>query len=244
VSCVATCDETEVFIWDVQTARVQRRLVARVPGGPSSVALSPDGQMVAAGVGFSRISLWNLGNAADSQARAEPMAELAGPGGHKGEVRGLSFSPDGKTLASSSVDGRVILWDVAAQKPLAESLIGTGRTVWSVAYQPGGLLLAIANGDGTVSLRDARSGDRIGPFLRDHGDGARSVAFRSDGAVLASAGLDGRVILWDTSPESWAQRACHVANRNLSLAEWRKYLGEREYQQTCPELPAAANDEP
>jgi WD40 repeat protein len=104
------------------------------------------------------------------------------------------------------------------------------------------MLLAIANGDGTVSLRDARSGDRIGPFLHNHEDGVRAVAFSSDGALLASTGVDGRVVLWDTSPEDWEARACAVASRNLTLAEWRRYLGQRPYQRTCPDLPDGSSE--
>ena len=146
-------------------------------------------------------------------------------------------------LASGSIDGRLILWDVATRAPLSESLMGTGRAVLGVAYRPpDGMLLAVANGDGTVSLRDARSGDRVGPYLRDHGAGARSVAFTSDGTVLASTGLDGRVILWDVSPVSWEERACRAANRNLTPAEWRKYLGQRDYRAVCPNLPAGDSE--
>lgn len=243
-SCGRSCIETEVLVWDLPSATVVRRLATRDQIGPSSVAISPDGKTVVAGVGFARIALWTLDEAGPDAPPAEPTASLGGSGatGHKGEVRGLAFSADGKTLASSSTDGRVILWDVATRTQLSESLVGTGRTVWDVTFQPDGMLLAVANGDGTVSLRDARSGDRIGPFLRDHGEGARRVAFTSDGATLASTGLDGRVLLWDTDPASWAAQACRIANRNLTTEEWRKYLGERRYQKTCPDLPAGQDD--
>ncbi len=238
VSCGETCNDSQVLIWDATSETVQRQLGVRDLAGPTSLALSPDGRKVVVGLGFARISLWKLdGDPAGSAPPGGPTADLVGRGGHNGEVRGLAFSADGDTLASSSTDGRVILWDVATRMPLSESLVGTGRTVWDVTYQPDGMLLAIANGDGTVSLRDAQSADRIGPFLRDHGDGARSVAFSPDGAVLASTGLDGRVILWDTSSDAWEARVCRVANRNLSPSEWRKYLGERAYQKTCPDLP-------
>ncbi|MFP4436001.1 MAG: hypothetical protein ACLFVO_02035 [Chloroflexaceae bacterium] len=36
---------------------------------------------------------------------------------------------------------------------------------------------------------------------------------------------------------SWKSRACRIANRNLTAAEWRRYLGDRPYEQTCPDLP-------
>jgi WD40 repeat protein len=250
VSCdqrlIGQCKAVQVLIWDLQTAEVRQRLSANVSGEPLpipwSIALSPDGKFVAAGIGYGRITVWPLDGGATATASPEPIASMTGnmygQRGHRGEVWGLTFSPEGSTLASAGADGRVILWDVPSWGVGAESLVGTGRTIWDVAYQPpSGMLLAIANGDGTVSLRDARSGDRIGPFLHNHEDGVRAVAFSSDGALLASTGVDGRVVLWDTSPEGWEARACGVASRNLTLAEWRRYLGQRPYQRTCPDLP-------
>jgi hypothetical protein len=45
------------------------------------------------------------------------------------------------------------------------------------------------------------------------------------------------VRLWDIAPQSWVNRACQIANRNLSQEEWRKYFGDKPHQKTCPELP-------
>ena len=39
-------------------------------------------------------------------------------------------------------------------------------------------------------------------------------------------------------PRSWMTRACRIAGRNLSQAEWRQYMGDRPYRKTCPDLPA------
>jgi hypothetical protein len=45
------------------------------------------------------------------------------------------------------------------------------------------------------------------------------------------------VRLWDVDPHSWRQRACVIANRNLTREEWWKYMGDEPYRKTCPELP-------
>jgi hypothetical protein len=36
---------------------------------------------------------------------------------------------------------------------------------------------------------------------------------------------------------NWKARACRAAGRNLTLEEWQRYLGDRPYELTCPDLP-------
>jgi hypothetical protein len=55
--------------------------------------------------------------------------------------------------------------------------------------------------------------------------------------MLASGGNDGTVILWDVDIESWEERACRIANRNLTLLEWAQYLEDEPYRKTCPNVP-------
>jgi len=45
-------------------------------------------------------------------------------------------------------------------------------------------------------------------------------------------------MLWDTNFESWLAQACRMANRNLTQAEWERFIGrETSYRRTCPNLP-------
>ena len=91
-----------IRIWDVLTGKQTRTLVAR--RSPVQVlAFSPDGQYLAAGFGYTGsstteeydqlVKVWNL-------ASLELVASLE----HRNTIAGVSFSPDGKLLASACHD--------------------------------------------------------------------------------------------------------------------------------------------
>ncbi|MEP6896284.1 MAG: WD40 repeat domain-containing protein, partial [Chloroflexota bacterium] len=112
--------------------------------------------------------------------------------GHTSGVLSVAFSPidGGKTLASGSGDGTVILWDVATGKPIGQPLTGHASGVSSVAFSPDGKTLASGNADHTVILWDIATGKPIGQPLTGHTGWVFSVAFSPDGKTLASGSVD------------------------------------------------------
>jgi WD40 repeat protein len=114
---------------------------------------------------------------------------------HPLAVYEVSYSPDGKTLASGSYERRVKLWDVGTGKEL-KTLNGHQAEVVSVSYSPDGKTLASASRDRTVKLWDVGTGKELNT-LKGHQAELVSVSYSPDGKTLASASLDNTVKLWD-----------------------------------------------
>jgi WD40 repeat protein len=138
-----------------------------------------------------RVLVWR----ADAD-KPEPIRTLDA---HRGWVRALALSPDGKTLASCGNDHLVKLWSVADGKPLGE-LAGHACHVYNVAFHPDGKHLVSADLKGVVKVwdlataalereMDAKILYKYDPsFMADHG-GVRGMAFNPDGSLLACAGI-------------------------------------------------------
>jgi WD40 repeat protein len=131
----------------------------------------------------------------------------------------------------------VILWDPQTVQPIGDPLRGHDGPVHDIAFSPDGKILASGSDDTTIILWDLQSRQRIGDPLRGHGDRVSDIAFSPGGRILISGGVDGTVILWDVDIESWKERACRTANRNLTLLEWKQYLEHEPPRKTCPNLP-------
>ncbi|MEU4218746.1 hypothetical protein [Actinoplanes sp. NPDC026623] len=123
--------------------------------------------------------------------------------GHLGAVYLTSFSPDGRTLATTGFDRTVRLWDVHDRSrpvPLGEPLRGHTSWVTSAVFSPDGRTLASAGDDGTVRLWDVHDPARprpLGAPLPAGGGTIYLVAFSPDGRTLATANQDRTVGRWD-----------------------------------------------
>jgi eukaryotic-like serine/threonine-protein kinase len=136
-------DDGVIQIWETASGRAVHTVrPAKMPGG--FLALSEDGRLLAwddAG----GIRLW------DTKSGSERFTLV----GHQGAVRGLTFSPDGKRLASGGEDRTVRLWDTETGRE-ALTLRGHEDTVRYVAFSPDGRWLASGSDDKTVRVWDGR----------------------------------------------------------------------------------------
>jgi WD40 repeat protein len=104
--------------------------------------------------------------------------------------------------------------------------------VFTLDFSPEGTVLAASGWEPFAWLWDVATGARIGPKFTA-GNGRAYIDLSLDGRRLLLTHADGRGALYDVDPESWAQRACTLANRTLTPEEWEEFLPGRPYDPAC-----------
>jgi WD40 repeat protein len=140
---------------------------------------------------------------------------------------------DGR-LASGGTDDKIKLWLAeGASEPV---VLSHGRRVSSLAVLADGRL-ASGGEDGNIKLWPKE--DRGEPVVLPHGGGwVLSLAVMADGR-LASGGEDGNIKLWLVDEEKLIAALCLRAGRNLTKAEWSRYIGsDTPWQPSCRGLPS------
>src|SRR5262245_5540402 len=173
-----------------------------------AVTFSPDGKNLASGSRDRTVKLWDAATGqeiltldvhGDAVSFETPDFERLDMGVNSKNVAiravTVTFSPDGKRLASGSFDHSVKLWDAITGQGLL-TLIGHGNQVSSVAFSPDGKKLASGSYDHTVKVWDADAGQEL-LTLKGHGNQVSSVTFSPDGKKLATGSIDRTVKLWD-----------------------------------------------
>jgi len=222
-SLLASASKT-IVLWDLNSHQPLTTLRGH-DDSVSHLAFSPDGSLLVSASYDKTIILWNL-------KTHQPVATLRG---HEDWV----FSPDGRFLASASNEHTLVLWDLKTQQAFA-TLRGHSDKIQHLSFSPDeSHLLVSASDDRTIILWDVKQQQALAIF-HEHLHPVNHLSFSPDGKLLASASYDRTLKLWDTSRDSWRARARTIANRNMTLEEWRTHMGERPYRKIFEDLPGPA----
>jgi len=169
----------------------------------TSVSFSPDGKTIATGSADRTIRIWQVDN--DKSAIPYGIAPLhATLSSHTDSVTSVSFSPDGKTLASASHDNTIKIWNLTDKK-LLQTLTGHKDWVLGVSFSPDGKTIASASADKTVKLWNRQGKTQkfqINPkTLTKHSDIVYSVKFSPNSQELVSASADTTAKIWNRNGE-------------------------------------------
>jgi len=181
-------DDFTMKLWDVATGECVR-MFRGMHNWVASVAFNPTpfekSFLIASGSYDRIVRLWNLDGECQSLI------------GHTDFIYLVVYSPDGRTLASTSADHSIRLWDVLEGKCI-KVLQGHTSLVTGVAFSPDGCLLASSSYDRTIRLWDIATGE----ILHTHPEHvAMSISFSPDGKKLAVGSFDDVARIWDL--ETW-----------------------------------------
>ena len=208
---VAGASDRGLWLWDATTGAKIAQLEPANQASDSSlpditpIAFSPGGNLLASSrcaqydaashCTQGRILLWHL-------TSQPPVSQLlfSGPS----LVTHLAFSPDGKTLLSSSQalpagsgHGSLQLWDVASGKVLTPAFADFTGVIATFVLSQDGKTLAASDGNNSIFLWDLASQKALVRPLS--AKNVQSLAFSPDGNTLASGSIDNAIQLWDVT---------------------------------------------
>jgi WD40 repeat protein len=173
--------EESIYVFETLTGKMAAR-IAGLTDTTTSLAFSPDGHYLAAGLGAKKgLRVYD---------RQRQWSEAFRDTDYGGQINGVAFSADGR-LATTSYDGKVRLYDRAFRLVVPPKQVTGGRQPHRIAFSPDGALLAVGYADApTVGLLDGHSLAPLpGPDVNGLNNGSLSrVTWSKDGETLYAGG--------------------------------------------------------
>jgi WD40 repeat protein len=143
--------------------------------------------------------------------RIEPEPLVVQLPGHEKETWAVGFTPDNKTLISTSDDHSVAVWDIATGAKRLD-LMGHDSLASCLAIAPAGARAYSGGYDGKAIVWDLANGKRL-HTLEGHSSPLRAISLSPNGSRLATGGRDRKLLLWD-------------AHSGKQIAEWQDHTDE------------------
>jgi WD40 repeat protein len=202
---------------DTPSQLVRLREYGGTSAEPIALAFSPDGRSLASVVEPYAVALWDRSVLLSATPSDPPEPTLLFEG-HRARVHALSFSPDGRRVATVGLDHTARVSNLDAPSD-GELVLEHDYFVHASAFDPSGRHLLTACGDTNAYLWDLDAPSQ--PKLLTGATGEiRDVEFSPDGKLAAAASMDGTLHIWPVSPIIGGEPITFVAGVSLSEVEF------------------------
>ena len=195
-------------------------------GEINALAFTPDGKMLISGGADKSIKIWSIQQ--DTLLKIIVDNNLPnGSDAHKGSVRSLAISPDGKLLVSCSFDKTIKFWSLPKGE-LLKTIDNQEERMLSVVISTDGKVVASSSYAHDIKLWNIPDGDLLKTINLNEYTG--SLTFSPNDNILASRGDDNKTIqLWDYSTGNRLQNMKSNQINKLSISPDGKWLASGEY---------------
>ena len=183
---------TVFTLWEANQLRARFQLQNSGESRLSRPAFSPDGAWFAAS-SSGDVAFWRLADRSRHVFKA-----------HGAHINAIAFAPDGRTLATGSVDRTVRLWTVPGFQMLGEMRADAGA-VMSLTFSRDGRTLVAGTQDGVVQLWNTATRRELTSW-RAHTSIVSGLAFSRDDTTLATVSVDHDMRLWPAPTLAEADR--------------------------------------
>jgi len=211
-------DDGTIKLWNLEGHEIKTQPMSH---NSHEVSFSPDSKMLVSAGTDGKIKLWSLeGEELNTLIREYPNNNNIRIV-NTSDVLSVSFSPNGKTIASVSniqinriSTQAITLWNLEGQIlktfPLPENEEWIDK-VYSVRFSPDGKTIATGSASGIIRFLDLE-GQELPNSPMYHGKTIREVNFSPDGKTIASASGDGTIKLWNLEGEELHTFTGHSEN--------------------------------
>ncbi|MFN8459506.1 MAG: WD40 repeat domain-containing protein, partial [Anaerolineae bacterium] len=182
------------------------------------LTFSPDGRRLVSASADHTARLWNVAVMLNPKLKFAPSPVEQPPWEltrleHGGAVRAITYSPDGRWLATASVDHTVRLWDVSMEVNTGRELahLPQPSLVKDLLFSPNGRWLATASDDNTVRVWATRVLTQSPQIEIRLPAAINGLTFSPDSLWLATAGDDGTARVWEMATGREISRLSHSA---------------------------------
>jgi periodic tryptophan protein 2 len=190
VVAAGSIDSFEIYMWSVQTGKLLDILTGH-EGPISALEFSPSGNVLTSGSWDKTIRTWNV----FGRSRAVEPLQLSS------EVLAVTFRPDGKELAASSLDGQITFFDINEGKQI-------------------GLIEGRKDASG-----GRKADDRVTAANNTSGKSFNSLAYTADGSCIIAGGNTKYVLIYNVREGVMIKK--FQISQNLSLDGTQEFLDSR-----------------